>query len=69
MRECRACRCAIPAGRLACLEHWRMLPARIRYAITFSYKTHRWADYAYNVATADDIWREAEVWKPGVPKV
>lgn len=66
--ECRACRCIIPRGRLACKEHWAMLPADLRSAIVETYHNRgQMREYTRLVTQADGIWKEAGVWLPGIP--
>jgi hypothetical protein len=66
-RECRCCRKPVPFGRLACKEHWAMLPHPLRLAIISTYGKHAWASYTENVREADKLWQAAGLWKPGVP--
>ena len=65
-RECRACRCLIPKGRLACADHWKMLPKYLRGGIANAYRAHAWQQYAGLVEEADEIWKAAGVWRPGI---
>jgi hypothetical protein len=67
-RECRCCRKRIPAGRLACPEHWRMLPAPIKSAITQTYRDRMWRAYVLNVTAADTFWQSKGIWSPPVPQ-
>jgi hypothetical protein len=67
LRECRCCRIGIPAGRLACAPHWRMLPAPLKAAISETYRRRDFKAYVKNVDEADRLWQEAGLWKPPVP--
>jgi hypothetical protein len=66
-RECRCCRKPVPYGKLACNEHWRMLPQPLRLAIISTYGRSAWRDYTANVRQADKLWQDAGLWRPGVP--
>ena len=66
-RECRCCRKPVPYGKLACPEHWGLLPQPLRLAIISTYGKQAWRDYAANVREADKLWQNAGLWKPGVP--
>ena len=66
-RECRCCRMPVPFGKLACAEHWRMLPQPLQLAIISTYSRHAMRDYVANVKQADKIWQAAGLWKQGVP--
>lgn len=66
-RECRACRCIVPNGRLACSEHWRMLPKWLRDGIMMAYRSRAMRQYTSLIEDADLIWKDAGVWRPGIP--
>lgn len=67
-RECRCCRTPLPNRRLACREHWFMLPQPLRLAIVSTYGKRAWRAYAENVRQADKLWQDAGLWRPGAPK-
>lgn len=67
-RECRCCRIEVPYGRLACKEHWFMLPVPLRLAIISTYSKKKWKAYADNVKQADELWQKAGLWRKGVPQ-
>jgi len=66
-RECRCCRIPIGPGKLACRQHWFMLPIELRRAITHTYLAHKMRAYVENVTEAERIWKEQGVWRGAAP--
>ena len=65
--ECRACRCIVSSGQLACRDHWSMLPGWLKAGIQNAYRSKAWRQYTGLVEDADSIWKQAGVWRPGIP--
>lgn len=66
-QECRACRCVIERGLLACPKHWKMLPGDLRRQIIDTFNNGPLLEYSQHVGAADKIWQDAGVWRPGIP--
>lgn len=65
--ECRCCRKPIDRSRLACSEHWDLLPQHLKTMIRDKFERQDWMAYSRLVAAADEVWQDLGLWKPGVP--